>query len=271
MILDAHTHAHPEAGGMGPGGDARLPALLQAMDAAGVAGALLCAEAVDVPYIRPISNAFVAECCRAHPDRLAGFASVHPAAADALPVFEHAVTGLGLCGLKLHPRFQGVPASDPRVVALARRAVDLGVPVAIDAMLWKPTPLRLQHVFHVDDLCKAVPEARVILCHAGGFHFLDALAVAVANDNVFLEVATILPYFCGTPFEDQFVFVLKQAGAARVLWGSDHPQKDMGDALALCDETLRNHGFGDEERALVFGGTLRALLPPGTFDQKDTL
>ncbi len=261
MVIDAHTHVHADRDGLGERYDARVEHLLRSMDDAGVGKALIMAEAVDVPYIKRIDNRFVAECCARHPDRLIGFASVHPLEPNAADELVHAVRDLGLMGLKLHPRFQGVAADDARCVELARVAARLGIPIAVDALLWKPTPLRLQLPMNIDGLCKQVPEARIIMNHAGGFHFLDALAVAVANENVYLELSVALPYFCGTPFEDQFLFVLRQVGARRLLFGSDHPQKNMAEALHTTRALLTKAGFTEDDLAWVLGRALLSVLP----------
>ena len=173
-----------------------------------------------------------------------------------------ALDDLGLRGLKLHPRFQGVPADDPRCVELAASTAERNLPIAVDAFLWKPTPLRIQLPFHIDTLCKQVPNARVIMNHAGGFHFLDALAVLIANDNVWLEFSTSLPYFINTPFKDQFLFVLKQAGPQRVIFGSDHPQKDMAKALQTSREALQETGFSSEDLDWAMGRTFLQVLSP---------
>jgi len=263
MVVDAHTHTHPDRDGMGEGCDASLEHLLESMESCGVDKAVLLAEAVDVPYIKRIDNRFVGECCRKHPDRLIGFASVHPQEDGAVARFEEDVRRYGLQGLKLHPRFQGVSADDPRLAPLVEKAAELGVPVAVDAFLWKPTPLRLQLPINIDALCKRVPEAKIILCHAGGFHFMDALAVVVANDNAYLEISATLPYFQGTPFEDQFMFALKQAGPHRVIYGSDHPQKSMGACLEQARTVLERHGFTEDDVAWILGKTMLSVLPGG--------
>jgi len=113
---------------------------------------------------------------------------------------------------------------------------------------------------NIDTLCKRVPEARIIMCHAGGFRFMDALAVAVANDNVFLDLSISLCYFHDTPFEDQFMFVLKQVGARRLIYGSDHPQHPLDKSFAESKALLEKHGFTQDERAWVFGETIRSLV-----------
>lgn len=262
MIIDAHTFVHPEADGFGPKYDARLENLLAQLETSPVDRAIIFPIACDCPYIKRTTNEYVAQCVKAHPDVLTGFASVHPLA-DRDPVgdLERAVVDLGLRGVKLHPRFQGFVASDERVAAVVRKAAELDVPVAIDCMLWKPTPLDEQLPFHIDRLCKKVPEAKVIMCHAGGWKFMDALAVAVANDNVFVDISLSLNYFHKTPFEDQFVFALEQIGAHRVIYGSDHPQESLAACYGTAREILDGHGFSEEQLALVFGETAQRIVP----------
>ena len=246
---------------MGPGHDATLDALLDNLATSALDKAVIMAEAVDVPYIKAITNAFVGECCAKHPETLVGFASVNPLEGHAPRRSEEDARRYGLQGLKLHPRFQGVAAHDDRVVAIVEKAAELDLPVAIDALLWRPTPLALQLPMNIDALAKRVPEARIIMSHAGGFRFLDALAVVIANDNVYLETSVALDYFSGTPFEEQFMFVLKQAGAGRIIYGSDYPQKPMQATYEHSRAILTKHGFSEDDQAKIFGGTFLSLLP----------
>jgi predicted TIM-barrel fold metal-dependent hydrolase len=262
VIVDAHTHVHPDQDGMGAKYDARIVTLIQAMDDSEVDKAVIYAEAIDVPYVKRVENRYVAECCMQYPDHLIGFASIHPTELnDPAKALEEDVRRYGLKGLKLHPRFQGVGADDPALVPLVEMAVELDIPVAIDALLWKPTSLKIQMPINIDTLCKRVPHARVIISHAGGFHFMDALAVVIANDNVYLEFSRSLEYFTGTPFEDQFVFALKQAGPKKIIYGSDYPQSGLASCFEQSRDTLRRHGFSEEDLAWVFGKTMISLLP----------
>ncbi len=262
MIIDAHTFISPHKDGFGPGRDATLEALLREMDRCAVERAVILPIAATVPYIKRTSNDFVQECCTRYPDRLTGFASIHPTESpDPVALLRETLGRFNFQGLKIHPRFMGCAASDDAVIALVKEAARHDIPVAVDGLLWKPTPLDQQTPFHVDRLCKAVPQARIILCHTGGFRFLDALAVAKANDNVYFDLSLILEYFAGTPFEDQFLFVLKEIGANRLIFGSDHPQSPMAKSYAACREVLTRHGFSQEEQQWIFGKTFESLLP----------
>lgn len=261
MIIDGHTHIHPEKDAFGRAYDATPESLLEGLEESGVDKAVVLPIAANTPYAKRTENCYVAEWCAKHPERLIGFASIHPLEeGDSAGRLARAVEKYGLKGLKLHPRFQGVAADDPRLIPLVKKAADLGIPVAVDCLLWKPTPLRDQLPFNVDTLCKRVPEAKVIMCHAGGFRFLDALAVAVANDNVYLDVSVSLGYFHGTPFEDQFMFVLKQVGARRLIYGSDHPYYPLVETYRLSKAIFAKHGFPQEEQDWIFGKTMLSLL-----------
>ena len=261
VIIDAHTHIHPEADAFGAGHDATLDNLLRNLDACEVERAVVLPIAADSPFVKRIENRFVHESCAKHPDRLIGFASVNPLETDdPAAVLEHEVRELNLKGLKLHPRLMGVSADDSRVVPLVQCAADLGIPVAIDCYLWKPTPLRMQLPMNVDVLCKRVPEAKVIMCHAGGFRFLDTLAVVKANDNVHVDTSLSLTYFAGTPFEDQFMFVLKQIGPRRIIYGSDHPQAPVAETLPRAREILGKHGFDKTDLSWILGRTFTSLF-----------
>jgi len=261
MIIDGHTHIHPEKEAFGPAYDATPEFLLEALEESGVDKAVVLPIAATTPYAKRTDNCYVAEWCAKYPQRLVGFASIHPLEdADSTGRLARAVEKYGLKGLKLHPRFQGVAADDPRLIPLVEKAAALGIPVAIDCLLWKPTPLRDQLPFNVDTLCKRVPEAKVIMCHAGGFRFLDALAVAVANDNVYLDVSVSLGYFHDTPFEDQFMFVLKQVGARRLIYGSDHPYCPLKATYLLSKAVFEKHGFSHEDQDWIFGKTMLSLL-----------
>ncbi|MEX2016674.1 MAG: amidohydrolase family protein, partial [Candidatus Hydrogenedentales bacterium] len=223
MIIDALTHVNPNPKAFGDRYDASVEFLIKNLEESPVDRAVVTAIAADTYY--GTSNEFVIECCRKYPDRLIGVASVDPLRdPDAVATLERCVREGGMRGLKLHPRHQKLSVADPAVFPVVEKAAELGVPVWICGSQWRNAPLKFQMPIHVDDLCKAVPEAKIIIAHAGGFLFLQALMVAVANPNVYLETSTDLKYFYGTPFEDQLMFVLKQVGARRVIYGSDHPE-----------------------------------------------
>ena len=261
MIIDAHVHVHPDAKGFGDKYDATVEFLIENLEDSPVEKACVLPIAAEDPFLRNVTNDFVAEICEKYPDQLIGFASVDPKKGEAAAKeLEDLVTKYDLKGLKLHPRFQGFSPDDPVIFPVVRKAGELGIPVAIDSYIWKPTPLKWQMPLLIDDLAKAAPETKIIVCHSGGYRFMDALFLAKANDNVYLDTSATLRWLMGTPFEDQFAFMLKSAGAERIIFSSDHPEHPTKDCYEHTKLALDKFGFNEEEQGMIFGANIIRLL-----------
>src|SRR5687768_5718736 len=141
MIIDAHVHLYPEEVDLDPAGWAArtgerhwavlctrkrrnrrpvqtLPtvdALLEAMDAADVARAVLLGWYWEKPETCAWQNRFYAACVRTHPDRLSAFATLHPGAgrdatlAELARAREEGLIGIG----ELSPHSQVYAVDDP--------------------------------------------------------------------------------------------------------------------------------------------------------------
>lgn len=259
MIIDALAHIHPDPKSFGAKYDLSPEHLIHNLDNSLVDRAIVTAIEGENNYCTPTT--YIIDMVEKYPDHLIGFASVNPITnPNAVADFEKYVTEYGMRGLKLHPRHQGLSADDERIVPVVEKAAELGVPVTMCGSLWKHAPLRNQQPINVDVLAKRVPEAKIIIAHGGGFKFMDAFVVAVANDNVYLETSISMKYFAETPFEDQYMFTLHKIGAHRVIFGSDHPE----DPTALCYERsvemINRHGFDGDAECKIFGENIRSLI-----------
>lgn len=260
MIVDALTHLNPDPKAYGPAYDLSVEFLVKQLEGSPVDKAIVTAIEADSPYAT--TTEYVAECRDRFPDRIIGFCSVDPLHdPEAVKKLEHYVRDLAMKGLKLHPRHQGLRVDNPKVTEVVEKATELNIPVTICGSQWKHAPLEDQLPIHIDTLCKRVPEAHIIIAHAGGFRFMDAFMVAVANDNVSLETSIALRYFEGTPFEDQLIFAFKQLGPKRLIYGSDHPEDPIGESYRRSRAMLERHGFSAEDCALIFGQNILSLLP----------
>src|SRR5581483_10337382 len=92
-----------------------LDALLKAMDDAGVERAVLLGWYWEKPETCAWQNRFYAQCVRAHPRRLAAFATLHPGAGHWPTLQEmHRARDEGLIGVgELSPHAQGFSVDDP--------------------------------------------------------------------------------------------------------------------------------------------------------------
>lgn len=259
MIIDALTHIHPDAKSFGGKYDLSPEFLIQNIDDSPVNKAIVTAIEGDNNYCTPTT--YVIDTCEKYPDHLIGFASVNPITnPSAVADFERYVTTYGMRGLKLHPRHQGISADDERIVPLVEKAAELGVPVAICGSQWKHAPLRDQLPHNFDVIAKRVPQANIIIMHGGGFHFMDAFVVAIANENIYLETSISMKYFQDTPFEEQYMFTLKKIGAHRIIYGSDHPEDPVSICYERTNAMLNKHGFSPEDQKKILGGNIESMI-----------
>ena len=208
IIIDSHAHVDevPALGWIDP--PDKLVALL---DQAGIAKAVVMSY-TEAPSFNPSAIEDLANAVAAYPDRLVGYARVHPWYGDqAAALLRRAVTEFGMRGLKLHPVGTLAHPADSSTLRLMGVAAELGVPV----------------LFHCGDEPMTTPlaiavaarqtEATVILGHMGGyFHVEEAIRVAEQHNNVFLETSAM-------PYPGKIHEAIDRVGSERVLFASDGP------------------------------------------------
>lgn len=256
MIIDAHTHIHPRADGFGKKFDASVGGLIGSLQESPADMAVVLAIAPEIP------NEFVAEACAAHPARLIGFASVDPyGGAAAQGELRVAVEKMGLRGLKIHPRRQNVGLDKVELlVPLVACAAELRIPVLIDAFPCGQDWFRIRELELISVLAERNPDARIILAHAGGHRVFDAMLVAKAHANVWVDISFTPTYYQNTSVEQDLVQVMGKLGSKRLIYGSDHPEVSMLQSCERALKLLRQTGFDEDGIADVMGGNMRLLL-----------
>lgn len=197
--------------------------LLAAMDAAGVARAVLLGWYWENPATCAWQNRFYAQCIRAHPDRLSAFATLHPAAgreatlAEVRLAREEGLIGIG----ELSPHSQRYRTDDETFRDVLSLAGELGLPVNLHVTDpdSRPFPGRIDTPARdFVQLADAHPETTFILAHWGGL--LAAREPRLLNRrNIYFDTAASpLMYDPGV-----WPRAIAQLGADRVLFGSDFP------------------------------------------------
>lgn len=241
-VLDAHAHVDESSalGWMDP-----PEALIPLLDEAGIRRAVIMAYS-DVPGPRPEAFEYVANAAARYPDRLWAFVRLTPRQPEeATRLLGYAIRERGFKGLKLHPVSFALPPGHPLVVGLIRAASQLRSPVLFHSGDdGHSTPLEIAPA------AAACPDAAIILGHMGGyFHTTDAIAVAKAYPNVYLETSAM-------PYPWRIRDAVGAIGPDRVLFGSDGP----GCQPALELDKVRRAGLAETDLELVLGGNLRRLL-----------
>jgi len=254
VIIDAHVHIHPDPEGFGENYDASLGTLIELLDKSPIDKVVL------LPIYPKVSNAFIAEACQEYPDKLIGFASVDPLGGkESIEQLEQDVFQYNLKGLKLHPRLQDFNINDPCIIPLVNKAADLGLPIIVDTF---PNGIGMENFFPLllDRLATTVPKAKIIMAHFGGYKLWDALFVAKAHPNIFVDLSYTLLYFQGSSLEKDLGFAIKKLGSHRCIYGSDHPEMEINKTLDASLEVLKRYQLSSQDMENILGKTISFLL-----------
>jgi uncharacterized protein len=186
---------------------------------------------------------------------------VHPFDGPGAAAELERVAAAGATWVKLHPNTQDFDVAAPEVTAVVEVATRLGLPVLFDAN----SPWDRNQPGKFIQLAMRVPECRLILAHAHGPDFPSLLAYEVLSRypwwprQVWIDVSATASMLSGSPFAEQFVWVLRKVGTDRVVYGSDYPLDDPVASLTA----VRALGFNDDEvRAIVHDNAAALLEPP---------
>jgi predicted TIM-barrel fold metal-dependent hydrolase len=239
VIIDCHCHAGKGDGLTQPADTAApLDKYLKRARAAGIDRTVIFA-AFSEGYLH--ANREVARIVARHPQRLLGFAFIHPLAdkgrVDAM--VREAVNELGLIGIKVH-RHDGRITRE--ICAAARR---YSVPILYDVM---------GEVSVAEMLAEEYPAVAFIIPHLGSFAddwraqtaLVDHL---VRHPNIFTDTAGVRRF-------DILEQAVRRAGARKILFGTDgpwlHPAVEIAKIYAL--------NLNPSDQADVLGGNLLRVL-----------
>ena len=288
-VIDAHVHLYPaEAGGepiawaVANGeshwaklctrrrkngwpvqGFSTVTELLRDMDAAGVTKAVLLGWYWENQATCVWQNTFYADCVRAHPDRLAAFATVHPGAGAGALAEVRRAKDLGLIGLgELSPHSQKIPLSDPWWIKLLDLAGELKLPVNLHVT----DPQSAHYPGRIETpladfvrLAREFPMTRFILAHWGGGLAFDSEGRPLKN--VWYDTAAS-PLMYGPEVWTQAV----AAGHGdRVLFGSDYPlilypSAETAPSFAGFLHEAKSAGMPETQTAAILGGNAARLF-----------
>lgn len=185
-------------------------------------------------------------------------ATVHPYEGKAAIAELERVARRGVKILKIHPHTQKFDSTDPRVLALVRRAGDLGIVVLMDNA--NIVPADSQNLFN---LALAAPKTKFIFAHMGAmnFRFWNILKLARTAENLFanniyFDISGTAFLAADSPIEEEFVWTLRNVGIDYLLMGSDYPQLSLAQTLGALDRL----GLTDVEKQKIRYDNAQRLL-----------
>jgi predicted TIM-barrel fold metal-dependent hydrolase len=160
---------------------------------------------------------------------------------------------LGLVGLSVHARFQGVQTDSPLVMALVRAAANLGLVPFIHAVDGVPD----EAIWRVQQVARAIPDTTVVVLDAfgGTEHARQALPIARDTPNLVFD----------TSLAHHYLFVeamIEAVGHERVVFGTDYYSMMTGQPSVVLDE-LVSGPLPAEQKAAILAGNLRRILRLG--------
>jgi len=211
--------------------------LLRRLDADGIARAVLVNyPSPDLMGFTARVNEYVAEYCKAAPDRLIPMGGVHPRFAQDAAAEVRRAAELGVRALKVHPPHMAVAPNAylhglEALRAIYEEAQRLRLPVMIHTgtSVFPGARSRTGEPMAVDDVAVDFPDLTIILAHGGRPLWMDQAFFLVRRfPNVYMDVSSIPP----KAILRHFPRLAEVAG--KVLYGSDWPApgvRSMGDNL----------------------------------------
>jgi predicted TIM-barrel fold metal-dependent hydrolase len=225
------------------------------MDEAGIEIAVLTGL-VEADFT--ISNDVVGDWIRLYPERFRGRACVDPRKpAAAVAELQRCVVELGFGSLQLLPYAFGFPFDDRLYYPLFAKCVELGIPVVTQvghtASLLPSDPGR---PIYLDQVALDFPELTIVGGHIGWPWTEEMIALAWKHPNVYIDTSAHIPH----RYPASFVDFLKNGGAEKTLFATDHPWLRMDRTVAGVDKL----GLDDAAKEAFLSGTARQIftLPP---------
>lgn len=245
MIIDAHVHT----GGFG---GYTTEDVLRMADRAGF-DMVFGTDVIALKYGMKEGNRQLAREMKKYPDRIIGYATISSArfGRDAVEEVQRCYEEYGMRGLKIVHQVVGrgsyqllVTLNEPAMYPIIAKAAELGMPI-----LAHSTPEECA------GLLDAVPDAKIIMAHAGGCptalgDWFRAIEVAGHYPNIYLDTAS-------SQIDMGYIeAAVNGVGAERVVFGTDMPLLDpfFGMAKVTGADLL------EEQKELILGKNIQNLL-----------
>jgi uncharacterized protein len=235
-----------------------VPRFLEYMDAADV-------DVVMVPSAKMFSyktsellwdvkEEQVAEVAEQAPGRIYGLVGIDPREGMAgVRRLEHWVTNGPFVGAHLHTYGFGIPVNHRRYYPFYAKCAELGVPVVMQVgHSAESMPSEMGRPLLMDDIALDFPELTIVGAHTGWPWVEELTALAWKHRNVYIGTSAHHPKY----WDPALVKFANSRGRGKVLFGTDFPVMDHGDAIAAINDLPMK----DAARELVLGDAARQVF-----------
>lgn len=145
-------------------------------------------------------------------------------------------------------------------ITIAKWAELLGMPIFIDASYGSLGMYAFDNLKLVAEIASEIKSVPIVILHSGGARAIEALLLAEAATNIFLETSFSLPYYRNSTIEQDFAFAYKKLGADRVVYASDYPYIDHVTSLHAALGFCERHSFNSEDQEWIFKNTFNRIF-----------
>ena len=171
------------------------------------------------------------------------FGSLHPMQDD----WEEVITDLarqGFKGIKIHPQYQNVYVDSPEVIRIVKKADELGLYTMFHAGVDIGVPTsELCNPERLKRLLDYVSGKYIIAAHLGSFEMWDEVEKYLVGSEMCFDIS----YACSHIEKEQFLRIIRNHGAEKILYGSDSPWKSQSSPL----EELKKLDLAQEEMDMI--------------------
>ena len=252
MIIDFHTHMFPDkiAGrtldylsgifGASPFADGTYTGLYNSMGKGAVDISIALPAVTKVSQVASI-NRFASAYTEGP---VISFGGIHPECENYKEILKE-IKNLGLKGIKMHPDYQDMYFNDIRYKRLVDYATELGLIIVVHAGLDPKCPDDVHCTPEMAaEVIDEVHPANLVLAHLGGNEMWDDVEKYLVGKDVYLDTAVVLDVIK----EDQFLRIVRNHGADKILFGTDVPWRDQGAFVHLLNDSK----LTQEEKNKIF-------------------
>jgi len=202
-------------------------------------------------------NGFLAEICERNEGRFFALACFRPGEED-IERFLKITANTVFKGVKLYPAAGSCSPLDEKFAPLYRAASEKDWVVYFDG----PAETGVLPIDEIrpgayDRLAKMYPEMKIVISRCGVPWVMEALFVAKANRNVYLDCAFILDEFAGSSIQSDILYLAGELDD-KLIYGSGFPEKSVNRYLSLARMSLNR--LPKEKRINILGKNAASLF-----------
>ena len=254
MIIDTHVHVTENGKWFNTSHDASLQRILNLIDKK------IINKAVLLPIDPYISNEFIVNTCREYPDLFYGFCSVNPKEKDSVNYLDHYISNMELQGLKLHPKLQDICYYDDSLQSLFNKAVELDIPVTIDAWVKTNELCTSKLLDLIVKIAKKHNSCKLIIAHLGGYAYNKIPEISRNFPNIYFDLSYIFSRFNKGISRQELISVISRINAERLLFGTDFPEIIIPEYISLSNEIFTELNLTKNQKDLINSINIQRIL-----------